>query len=118
MKIPERYDQDIDLIINVIVSAIYLSGIALVQAFIRPLFGEGNVPAIPSLFLFIGDLILLLSFFIRLIRTLDLLWRTLIKTKLWQDALPAFSRVGLSVTSRFQKSDVSATVEKPQDEKL
>lgn len=118
MKISERYELEIDLIINVIVSAIYMGGIALVHIFIDPLFGASDVPTLPVLFMLIGDLILLLAFIIRLIRTLDLLWQTLTKTKIWQDASPVFSKAGLAIVSRFQKGKVRASVEEPQDKKL
>lgn len=103
VDIRKRYEQEIDLIANVIVSAIYLGGIAIIQTYVLPLFGESDVPARTHLFLFIGDLILLTSFLIRLIRTLDQLWRTLIKTKMWQDASKAISKIRELIASENQK---------------
>ena len=80
-----KFENPLEPVIDVIINILYLAGIAVIEVWIRPFFGDRGVPRIANTVLLIGDAVLVLSLLRRLVVALDEFWRALKATMIYKN---------------------------------
>ncbi len=80
----EPFGPFLEPVVDVLASAVYLAGIAVIELVLRPLFGSRGVPLAANVVLTLGDITLVISLLKRLFGAAEDLWKTILESSIYE----------------------------------